>query len=234
MTENRIAANCRLVLSEIEAACQNSQRSLGSVQLVCIAKGQPAAAVQELLDSAIFPKGPILGENYIQEWSQKRNELQGAYTVHFTGRLQSNKLKKAVELFDVIQTVADLKTAQAISAIGQQLNKIITIFLQVNISNDPDKQGFLVDDLLQKYWPEISALPALSVQGLMTITRLYEDPELARPDFRAMKALRDQLVERYQLEQAPLLSMGMSGDFQVAIEEGADLIRVGTAIFGER
>jgi pyridoxal phosphate enzyme (YggS family) len=173
-----------------------------------------------------------VGENYLQEARDKIAALGRQVSWHLVGHLQSNKAKGAVELFDLIHAVDRLKLARALDAAAARLGKVQDILIQVNQGGEATKSGVepaVAADLLQ----EVARLPHLRVLGLMTMPPWFPDPEAARPYFRALRELRDRLRDLSGLPLAEL-SMGMSGDFAVAIEEGATLVRVGTAIFGPR
>lgn len=223
-----------LVEKRIQEACARVGRSRDEITLVAVSKKQPIERVNEYLCLA-DPNRPVLGENYVQEYEQKRALLVKPVVAHLIGPLQSNKVRKALHLFDVIETVHSEKV---LSVIEKELSKDsperITkdFFLQVNISEDPQKSGFAPAEL-----KEILSKTSLQFRGLMTITEFFEDPEDARPDFRKMKVLAEDLARTHAncfVDAKVNLSMGMSADFDIAIEEGADFVRVGTALFGER
>lgn len=201
-----------------------------AVQLIAVSKRHPSNKMQELID--VYPGQVIFGENFVQEYAEKHSQLQGDFQVHMIGKLQSNKAKLAVELFDCIQTIDRLKIAREINKQAERIDKEQEVLLQVNISEDPHKNGFSVNELKEQF-PEILDLQNLKIKGLMTITYDYADPEQARPDFKKMRILADDLEQTFNLSGLEL-SMGMSADYAVAIAEGATMVRVGTAIFGSR
>lgn len=175
----------------------------------------------------------VLGENRVQEAAAKAPEVQGARW-HLVGPLQANKARRAVELFDVIETVGSLELAQRLDRIAGELRpgRPLPVLLQVNVAGDPAKSGFDeagVEDAL----PSLAGLENLRLDGLMTIGRLVPTGEEARPTFRALRALAARLRER-DPRFGGELSMGMSDDYAVAVEEGATIVRVGRALFGER
>ncbi len=222
------------VLSRIEAA--RARSVLGQpVQLVAVSKKQPVELMREYLEacaSCTVSPSVVFGENYVQEWEQKREALhaqseEGVPPVHMIGNLQRNKAARAVALFDVIQSIHSIALLQAVGQAATKYGKQQDVFLQVNISKDPSKAGFSAEEVLDAFTSGRS-MSSIAVRGLMTITREYESAEEARLDFRALRELRD------SMDLALELSMGMSSDFEVAIEEGATLVRVGTALFGER
>lgn len=220
--------NYQKVLKRIADSCQQVSRNPKDITLVAVSKKQELAKINQLLEAE---DAVTLGENYVQEFAEKKDRLIGDYESHFIGPLQSNKAKKAVELFDVIQSVDSLKLAKKINTAAENTNQKQKVFVQVNISEDSSKSGFLAENLQQQL-SEISAYPAIEVLGLMTITRYYESREDVLPDFKRMNELRLELQQ--QLGWKLQLSMGMSADFDLAIKTGSDLVRVGTAIFGER
>lgn len=233
---NAIKSACSDVLARIRLAeARSAYQDRGPVTLICVSKKQPVSAMQALIDANLFAgAGPVFGENYVQEFEDKQLLLDGPFAAHCIGNLQSNKVKKALRIFDVIETVDSEKLAAAIDREAHKTGRIMPVFLQVNISRDNGKAGFLPESLSLDFVRSLNALENLRLIGLMTVTRFYEEPEAARPDFIALRELRDSL-QAGDAELPPLLlSMGMSADFEIAIEEGANLVRVGSAIFGER
>lgn len=223
------------VMEKIEAACLRSGRSPDEITLVAVSKKQQIERIQELLEiTQRLSHTLILGENYVQEFKLKRLALPGVET-HLIGPLQRNKVRDALKLFDVIESVHNEELLLALQKEATQQNRSLSIYLQVNISSDDNKAGFEPEALMSLLakW----SYSNLELKGLMTITRYFEVAEEVRPFYRAMRELRESIMTKFpQLwTQCPCrLSMGMSHDFQVAIEEGADLVRVGTALFGER
>jgi pyridoxal phosphate enzyme (YggS family) len=219
------------VKQRIEQAANRCGRDPSTVRLVAVSKTVMIDRVKEAIEAGIT----VFGENYVQEAREKFNQL-ATYPVswHFIGHLQSNKAKYAVRLFDLIHSVDSLKLAGELNKQAQKNAKIQNILIQINISKESSKSGADAEtalDLLDK----ISRLENLSVKGLMTMPPFFDDPERARPYFSALRNLRDRIRQKTPPEIAlDELSMGMTGDFEVAIEEGATLVRIGTAIFGER
>ncbi|MFH2218520.1 MAG: YggS family pyridoxal phosphate-dependent enzyme [Pseudomonadota bacterium] len=231
MTSRDIQKQLESVMHRIRRAAEASGRGTERVRLVAVSKNVPEDIVKEGIDAGIT----ALGENYVQEARKKVNALS-CYPVswHFTGRLQSNKVKYAVRLFDLIQTVDSLKLAREVDKQAKKVDKVQEILIQVNIGEDPSKSGAQAESA-QNLIQSIARLDNLSIKGLMTMPPFFNSPEKVRPYFSALRRLRD----RIRKEIAPNvsmdeLSMGMSGDFEAAIEEGATLVRIGTAIFGER
>lgn len=177
----------------------------------------------------------FFGENYIQEAEQKKKELGENVGLHLLGHLQSNKAKIAARIFHTIQTVDSLKLASALGKHLDALNRTMKIFIQVNIGDDPNKYGIMPEDA-EKLLQQIKTLKSLEPLGLMTIPPLTDNPEMARPHFNALRLLAERLAQKelFHDNRKIELSMGMSDDFEVAIEEGATMVRIGTAIFGQR
>jgi PLP dependent protein len=225
---NPIAARLQEVRAAIAAAAHKVGRDPAAVRLVAVSK----TVDLERLRAAIAAGQDLFGENYLQEAADKIAALGREVGWHLVGSLQTNKAKGAVELFDLIHAVDRGKLARALSEAAARLGKIQDVLLQVNQGGEATKSGVTpaaAPALLQ----EIARLPHLRVLGLMTMPPWFPDPEQARPYFRALRELRERLRD---LSGLPLdeLSMGMSDDFPVAVEEGATLVRVGTAIFGQR
>jgi pyridoxal phosphate enzyme (YggS family) len=226
-----ICANLQKIRSIIEETARGCGRDPKEVKLVAVSKYMPAAMIAEAhqCDQVLF------GENYLQHAEEKITQLPPALHWHFIGHLQSNKAKMAAELFQMIETVDRLKITQALDRHAGSLEKKLDVLVQVNVGREPQKSGILPEeakDLLQA----MQSLTNLRVRGLMTMPPYGREPEESRPWFRALKKLSLELAETncFYDNKAIELSMGMSGDFKVAIEEGATLVRVGTAIFGER
>ncbi len=227
------------ILEAIAAAAAKSGRVRDDVTLVAVTKTHPVNVLRDYTTYARERGLPIVfGENYIQEIKVKRPAIEPAAEIHLIGPLQSNKIRDAVRLCDVIQSVHSLKVMEYITSEAARISKRQRIYLQVNISADSGKSGFLQDELPTAIELAKRSSSTLQLEGLMTITAFYEYCEEARPDFRKMAALRRYLEARAESsafhEHRIRLSMGMSADYGIAIEEGADLVRVGTALFGER
>ncbi|UCF90098.1 MAG: YggS family pyridoxal phosphate-dependent enzyme [Desulfobacterales bacterium] len=219
------------IKERIQTIAEACHRKAETVRLVAVSKTVPVEIVKEAIDAGVT----ILGENYIQEAREKCNALI-SYPVswHFIGHLQSNKAKYAVRLFDLIHSVDSLKLALEINKQAKKINRIQSILVQVNIAREASKSGVYVEEATRLI-EALSPLENLAVRGLMTIPPYFDAPEKARPFFAALRELRDQ-IERSAIPNIAMdeLSMGMTGDFEAAIEEGATLVRIGTAIFGAR
>ena len=216
-----IRANAAAVEARIAAACARAGRARSDVTLVAVTKTFPAAD----LDHAIAAGMTDLGENKVQEARDKKPAVTGAARWHLIGHLQSNKAKDAVRLFDVIQTVDSLELAGKLARAAEGAGKRQEVLLQVNIGREEQKSGAEID-VLPELAAGVAALPSLHLTGLMAIPPAGE-PDAMRPYFRELRALRDALG-------LTELSMGMTDDFEIAIEEGATIVRVGRAIFGSR
>ena len=219
------------VQERIRQAAESCSRDADSVRLVAVSKTIPAGTVKAAIEAGVA----ILGENYMQEAREKFNTLvQYPVSWHFIGHLQSNKAKYAVKLFDLIHSVDSFKLALELDKQAKKVDKIQQILVQVNISAEDTKSGISADEA-PGLISEISRLENLSIRGLMTMPPYFYQPEKVKPFFADLRELRDQIkaqaLPNVSLEE---LSMGMTGDFEVAIEEGATLVRIGTAIFGER
>ncbi len=215
----------------IKKAAASCGRDTDTIRLVAASKTIPAPTVRKAIEAGVT----ILGENYIQE-AGKKFDMLSSYPVswHFIGHLQSNKAKYAVRLFDLIHSVDSLKLAMELNKQAQKINKVQQILIQINISGESTKSGVYKDNAFE-LTKNISGLENLSVKGLMAMPPYFNDPEKVRPYFSAVRGLRD-LIKKENIQNIDMneLSMGMTGDFKVAIEEGATLVRIGTAIFGKR
>jgi hypothetical protein len=218
------------VNDRINKAALKCGRDPENIHLVAVSKTIPANRVKEAIELGVT----ILGENYVQEARDKFN-LLGTYPVswHFIGHLQTNKAKYAVRLFDLIHSVDTLKLARELDKQAKKVNKVQDILIQINVSKEPSKSGSDMENAANLI-KDIERLENLSVKGLMAMPPFFNNPEKARPYFIALRNLRDQIQKTLPGVALDELSMGMTGDFEVAIEEGATFVRIGTAIFGER
>ncbi|MCX5902110.1 MAG: YggS family pyridoxal phosphate-dependent enzyme [Proteobacteria bacterium] len=225
-----IADNLACVRERMKQAALRCNRQPDEVRLVAVSKTVSAEVIRAALNAGAM----ILGENYIQEARKKIDLIGRQAEWHFIGHLQSNKVKFAVDLFSLIHSVDRMTLAEELNREAGKRNKILPVLIQVNISGEETKAG--IDPAgTRQLVQQVALLPHLSVQGLMTMPPWFENPEEARPYFIALRKLRDELAgEKIPNVSLKELSMGMSGDFETAIEEGATLVRIGTAIFGER
>jgi pyridoxal phosphate enzyme (YggS family) len=226
-----ISENIADIQKKIAIAATKSNRSPEDIKLVAVSKRFPVTVIQE----AYAGGQTLFGENYIQEVQQKWPELPGQIRFHFIGHLQTNKAKFAAESCAMVETVDRLKLAKALNKRLEELQKEMDILVQVNIGEDPDKSGVSAEET-ENLLHELQSIPRIRVCGLMTMPPIEPAPELSRPYFRSLRLLSEKLsgknlfFDNDRIE----LSMGMSSDFHIAIEEGATIVRVGTAIFGNR
>ena len=228
--EVNIAANINMIKQRIAAAALKCGRNSDSIKLLAVTKTIPTEYIIKAIDAGIT----MLGENYVQEAKEKITVLGQCAQWHMIGHLQTNKAKYAVNLFDYIHSVDRLELAQELDKRAGLIGRKINILIEVNVSGEKTKNGIPATtaiDLIKV----TSKLENLSVCGLMTMAPYSNDPENARPYFCALRNLRDN-ISRQQISgiQMEELSMGMTDDFEVAIEEGATIVRIGRAIFGER
>ena len=219
------------VKERIRIAAEACRRPLEDIRLIAVSKTIPAEVVREAIEAGVTD----LGENYIQEAREKINSL-ARYQVdwHFIGHLQSNKARYAVRMFDLIHSVDSLKLAQELDKYAKKNDKIQPVLIQINVAREDSKSGIYVEKAL-KLVTDISRLENVAVKGLMTMPPFFNAPEKVRPYFAALRKLRDRIkAENIPNITMDELSMGMTGDFEAAIAEGATMVRIGTAIFGER
>jgi len=229
-----VAENIALVRDRIDTAARRAGRDPDQVLLMAVTKTQPAERIREAYAAGIR----LFGENRVQEFAGKVDALRDLRDAewHMIGHLQSNKAGKAVELFAAVESVDSPRLAQRLNAAAQELGKKLVVLIEINVGGEAAKSGVAPGSSeLEEMLQGAAALESLEFRGLMTVPPFSEDPQQARPFFRALRELRDQISAR----RCPgvgmnILSMGMSHDFEVAIEEGSTCVRVGTAIFGER
>lgn len=224
----RIAENLERVRSQIADAARKSGRSPDDIELVAISKTHEAGKVRAALEAG----QEIFGESRVQEARAKIPLLPSAARWHFVGRLQKNKIRHALPLFELFHSVDSVELAREMNRIADEEGLHPRVLLEVNVAGEGSKIGFS-PELLRTEIEALLGLPRLSIEGLMTIPPMAPEGEASRQYFSSLRELRDQLEEEFHAT-LPQLSMGMSGDFPVAIEEGATLVRVGTAIFGKR
>ncbi|HKY61855.1 MAG TPA: YggS family pyridoxal phosphate-dependent enzyme [bacterium] len=228
--------NLRQVQDRVAAALARAGRPPNSVTLVGVSKAQSAAKIRELARLGLRD----FGENYVQEWLGKRRELENADPTlasrlrwHFIGHLQSNKAREALSA-DLIHSVDSLKLARKLSEAALKAGKVQALLWELNLAGEATKSGMSAD-VLRRELPAYAALPGLRWRGLMTMPPPAEDPEASRPYFRRLKSLLDEIRASGFFDPGLVeLSMGMSQDYEVAVEEGATLIRVGSRLFGPR
>jgi len=216
------------ILDRITRACERSRRDPAEVTLVAVSKTVPVPRLR----AAVAASVDLFGENRVQEAAEKAPEVLGARWT-LVGPLQSNKARRAVETFESIQTLDSVDLGRRLDRLAGEIRGTpLAVLVQVNVDADPGKAGFLPEAVAEAL-EELIKLPQLELGGLMTIGRLTPEPEEARPTFRLLRALSESLRGRFA-GLGPALSMGMSDDFEAAVEEGATIVRVGRALFGER
>jgi len=223
-----ISANLNNVRQRISAACARAGRLTESVTLVTVSKGHPAEVVRAAADLGLN----VFGENRVQEARAKIGLCPGRLRWHLIGHLQSNKCRDAVHFFEMIQSVDSLALAREINKWAEKSAKTMPALIEVNVAGESSKFGYAPERVLAEL-KELNALPKVEWHGLMTVAPFTQDAEKVRPVFRRLRELKEQCEE---VLGAPLphLSMGMSGDFEVAVEEGATMIRLGSAVLGPR
>ena len=227
---NAIAEKLAVIHGSIAAAARRAGRDPAAVRLVAVSKTHPAAAVEE----AARAGQRLFGENYVQEFAAKVREVREPVEWHFIGHLQSNKVRQIAGLVTLIHSVDRLSLAEEIDRQWARLGTAGEVLIQVNIAGEATKSGTSAEALLDLV-RAVAALPHVRVRGLMTMPPFFDDPEAARPYFRELKRLADR-IDAAAIPGVTMaeLSMGMSGDYEAAVEEGATLVRIGTAVFGAR
>lgn len=223
-----LAANLGSVRERIAAACARANRDPASVTLLAVTKTQPPEVVNEAARLGLS----LFGENKIQEAKSKIPLCSGRLLWHMIGHLQSNKARDAVGLFSMVQSVDSLHLAEEMNKRAELAARTVPILLEVNIVGEASKFGYKPEQLLIEF-ERLNALPRLEIHGLMTVPPWAPLPERVRPIFRRLRELKT-ACEQILGAPLPQLSMGMSGDFEVAVEEGATIVRIGTGLFGER
>ena len=232
-----VAQELERVRAEVRAACERAGRAPDSVRLMAVTKTHSPRIVAEAFEAG----QRLFGENRVQEWEHKRESLHSLLgervaqiEMHLIGNLQSNKASKSAWLFESVDAVDSMKLARRLNDSCEQVGKVLPVLVEVKLSEEESKQGidpYGAIGLLRGIHNELSSV---EVRGLMTVPPFTEDPEGARPYFRRLRELRDDAVAAIPGLHLPELSMGMSNDFAVAIEEGSTCVRIGSAIFGAR
>jgi pyridoxal phosphate enzyme (YggS family) len=228
--ESTVAANIARVRNAIADAASRSGRAASDVRLMAVTKTVDDERIMEAIAAGV----DMIGESYVQEAKRKIEKMGRRLEWHMIGYLQGNKAKYAVRLFDMIHSVDRIELARELDRRAKAVGNVMKILIEVNISGEGTKSGVPYKDAMQLI-TDVASLDNLSVQGLMTMPPWFDDPEDARPYFVALRELRDRVIDenlnRIEMRE---LSMGMSGDYEVAVEEGATIVRVGRTIFGER
>jgi pyridoxal phosphate enzyme (YggS family) len=225
----RLQANLDQVQRRMADACARTGRPPESVRLVAVTKTAPLPAIRALLNLG----QTTLGENRPQQLLERADLLRGAPVLphwHLIGQLQRNKVRSLLPAVELIHSVDSLKLLQRIGEVAGELGRRAAVLLQANVSGEANKQGFAPEEL-ERDWDAIQSIPNIDIQGLMTMAPLTEDETLIRGAFRGLRQLRDELQARSPAMSLSELSMGMSGDFELAIEEGATLVRLGSVLF---
>ena len=222
-----IRENLLRVMERMEKAARKAGRDPNEIKLVAVSKTVEVARVKEAIEAG----ASILGENYVQEAQKKIEEIGHPVSWHFIGHLQSNKAKYAIRLFDMIHSLDSIPLADELNRRAEQAERVIKVMVEVNLSKEATKFGTDEETVLNLA-KKIHRLNHLYLEGLMTMPPYFDSPEMSRPYYIALRELKERMVK----EGIPMkeLSMGMSNDFEIAIEEGATYVRVGTAIFGAR
>lgn len=223
-----LADNLEKVQQRIRAACDRAGREANSVTLLAVTKSHPPETVQAAAKLGLT----VFGENKVQEAKAKMPLCPGNLRWHMIGHLQSNKCRDAVELFKMIQSVDSLSLAQEINKRAEQAARTMPVLIEVNVAVEASKFGYQPEQLLAEL-KELNALPRIEIHGLMTVPPWSAEVEKTRPHFRRLREIKAQ-CEQILGAPLPQLSMGMSGDFEIAIEEGATMVRIGTELFGPR
>jgi len=235
-----ISDNIKSVRQRIARCCEKIGRRPEDVELVCVTKEAASDEIETVLALGV----KVLGENKVQDLVSKYNIIGKRVLWHLIGHLQTNKVKDAVAIVSLIHSVDSIHLAKEIDRRAHRINKIQDILIQVNVSGEKSKFGIRLEDVFGVI-SQIVSYSNISIRGLMTIAPEAPDPEAARPYFRALRELRDRislengiasgriLGPRNDIDRYPVLSMGMSNDFETAIEEGSNMVRIGRAIFGD-
>jgi PLP dependent protein len=231
-TTTTFAANLARIREQIAEACRRCNRSPEEIELMAVSKNHPVEALREAAGAGLS----LFGENRVQEFQQKATQLSDLnLRVHLIGHLQSNKSARAAEIFKGVDSLDSIRLALRLEEAATHLNRRIPVLLEIKLSPEETKTGFLPEGTeLEELLERLPELTHLEMQGFMTVPPYAEDPEQARPYFRQLRLLREKLVAKHPRLNFATLSMGMSGDFAVAIEEGSTRIRIGTALFGAR
>lgn len=222
--------NYRKIIERIGEAAAKSGRAAGAIRLLAASKSQSIEAIRTAIAAGIA----LIGENYVQEAGEKKSAISAPVEWHMIGHLQRNKAKAAMELFDVIESLDNVALARQLDKEGCRQGKIVRVFVEVNLGGEESKSGIGKDNV-ESLLDEAAALPNLRVEGLMTVPPFREDPEKVRPYFSELRDMKEKLhkpgLSNIELKE---LSMGMTHDYTIAIEEGATIVRIGTALFGPR
>jgi PLP dependent protein len=225
-----VGGNYRKLVERIDEAAAKSGREASAIKLLAAAKSQRIEAIRAALAAGVT----LIGENYAQEADEKKKEISTLVEWHMIGHLQRNKVRLAVELFDVIESLDNLALARELDKEGRRRGKIIRAFAEINLGGEESKSG-IAKNHVASLLESVAKLANLRVEGLMTVPPFRQDPEQVRPFFRELRDLKEELSNSgFPNVDLKELSMGMTHDYPVAIEEGATIVRIGTALFGPR
>ena len=223
-----IKNNLKIINVKIKKAALKASRNPEKIKLVAVTKAAAIEQIKEAINAGV----KIIGENKVQEAKEKYQILSADIEWHLVGHLQTNKVKYAVEIFDLIHSVDSIKLAKEIDRRSLQFGKITNVLIEVNISGEKTKYGIKPEEVVP-FLKEISEFPRVWIRGLMTIAPIVEDKERARPYFRKLRELSKEIKSKnIKNVKMDYLSMGMTEDFEIAIEEGANMVRIGRGIFG--
>lgn len=223
-----IERNLHRIRERIEIAARRAGRDPAEIRLVAATKNVPPELIREAISAGV----EIIGENRVQEALEKYRVIGDSVRWHMIGHLQTNKVNKALSIFEVIQSVDSYRLAEELNKRAIRKGRVIDVLVEVNTSGESTKFGVNPEDTVQ-FFEDISRMEGLRVRGLMTIGLFTADPRLVRPCFVRLRELKEE-IERKKIAEIEFLSMGMSSDFEVAIEEGSNMVRIGTGIFGPR
>jgi len=225
-----VAGNYRQILDRIGEAAAKRGRNPKDIKLLAAAKAQSIDSVRAAVAAGVA----LIGENYVQEAEEKKAQIPQSVKWHMIGHLQRNKAKAAAEIFDVIESLDSVALARELEKQGKRIGKKIRALVEVNLAGEESKSGIAKDDFASLL-EAVAELEHITVEGLMTVPPLREDPEAILPYFRELRELKEKLsAQRIPNVDLTELSMGMTHDYPVAIEEGATIVRIGTALFGPR
>ncbi len=225
-----IKNNILEIKDKIEKSLEGTDKTVDDITIVAVSKNVDSQKVVEAFNEGLIN----FGENRVQEFLKKFEEINEKISWHMIGHLQRNKVKYIYDKVDLIHSVDSIRLAKRINKYGRKNNKPISILLEVNVAEDDSKFGFKTEEL-ENAINEIAEFEYISIKGLMTVAPYFDDPEEARPIFKKLKLFFDNLSKlEYNNVSMEYLSMGMSNDYHIAVEEGANIVRIGTDIFGER
>jgi pyridoxal phosphate enzyme (YggS family) len=225
-----IAANLQRVMEGIQKAAARCHRDPSDIKILAATKSRSPGEIEAAIQAGV----KLIGENYVQEGGAKKRRVAGTAEWHMIGHLQRNKAKAALDVFSMVQSVDSVELARALNKAGDRIEQVVRVLIEVNLGAEPTKSG-VEKEKLRSLLEEVGKLSHLRVEGLMVVPPLLQDPEEVRPYFQTLKQLQLELsnlaIPNVALRE---LSMGMTHDYPVAVEEGATIVRIGTAIFGKR